>query len=331
VEHSVAHTIAYADVFDYPLTASEVHRYLVGIQATPAEVDRALLALVRDGLLISRDGYFAFREREPVIAMRQGRALVAATLWEQARRYTEVIAALPFVRMVAVTGALAADNVEPDADIDYLIVTEVGRLWLCRLAVIAVVRLAARRGDIVCPNYFLTERALALQERNLFAARELAQMVPLVGSSTYQLMRRLNVWTQEFLPNSSGPPPRSSVLAHANNGLKRVTEAALRTPPGAWLDRWEMQRKIRKFAGEHNAGERSGSAEVAFAPDWCKGHFDGHGHRIMAAYHERLQRYNLEQFNLEQSNLGAGQVVDQDAGLPSCNGHPKKSSGIADG
>jgi hypothetical protein len=43
-----------------------------------------------------------------------------------------------------------------------------------------------------------------------------------------------------------------------------------------------MQRKMRKFA------DQGGNLETAFSPEWCKGHFDGHGQRVMAAYRERL-------------------------------------------
>ena len=64
----------------------------------------------------------------------------------QAVRYGLTIARLPFVRMVAVPGALTMDNVEPGDDVDYLIVTAPDRLWLCRAVVIElVVKPAARR------------------------------------------------------------------------------------------------------------------------------------------------------------------------------------------
>ncbi|MCZ7545202.1 MAG: hypothetical protein M5R40_17505 [Anaerolineae bacterium] len=119
--------------------------------------------------------------------------------------------------MVAVTGSLAVDNVEPGGDIDYLVVTQPGRLWVCRLFVVAVVRLAARRGHTLCPNYFLAENALAIHDRSLYAARELAQMAPLTAFEVYDRMRRLNAWTAEYLPNAAGLPDRD-LTRHATNG-----------------------------------------------------------------------------------------------------------------
>jgi len=296
VERAILHTVAYADVFDYPLTAAEVHRYLAGVSATPTAVH----SLLGNGRLVPHrlarcQGYFTLPGREAIVETRRRRAEVAARMWPRAVQYGRLIAALPFVRMVAVTGALAMDNVDADADIDYLIVTEPGRLWLCRALVIALVRLAARRGDVVCPNYFLSERALTLQERNPFTAHELAQMVPIAGMHIYYRMRRLNAWTAHFLPNADGPPRRRESHSQEGNGfwrpLRTLAEAALRTPPGDRLERWEMTRKIHKFTRQHSA-ERPGNGhpEATFCADWCKGHFDNHGQRILAAFADRLSK-----------------------------------------
>src|SRR5205085_8843103 len=116
------------------------------------------------------------------------RASVATDYWHRAIHYGHIMGGLPFVRMVAVTGALAMDNIA-DGDVDYLVVTEPGRLWLCRALIVGLVRVAALRGTELCPNYFLSERALVLHERNLFIAHEVAQMVPVAGLETYQRMR----------------------------------------------------------------------------------------------------------------------------------------------
>jgi hypothetical protein len=283
-ERGIVHAVAYADVFDYPLRVEEIHRYLV---RAPTPLD-AIRDALRDGRLVprllARDGdLYALAGREAIIPIRRRRALVAAALWPRAARYGAFIGNLPFVRSVAVTGALAVDNVEPGDDIDYLVVAEPGRLWLCRALVILLVRLAARSGVVICPNYFLSERALELEERNLFTAHELVQMRPVAGLQTYQKLRQLNRWTVEFLPNAdeSASLPGAPAPPHPARAL---AEAALRTPLGGWLERQEMRRKVRKLsAQQHDAGE------TVFDADRCKGHFEAHGRRILAAHAERLR------------------------------------------
>jgi hypothetical protein len=187
--------------------------------------------------------------------------------------------------MVGVTGALAVDN-EAGPDMDYLIVTETGRLWLCRALVILLVRWADRQGDLICPNFFLSERALTFSERDLYTAHELVQMVPLVGPETYTAMRHANAWTAAFLPNANGAPGRhvEPVLPVRSSNLQAAAEAALRTPPGAWLEQWEMERKLRKFSTSW-----PDNPEAGFCADWCKGHFGGYGRKTLAAYAERLR------------------------------------------
>jgi hypothetical protein len=149
-----------------------------------------------------------------------------------------------------------------------------------------VVRLAALRGDLVCPNYFLSERALELRERNLFTAHELVQMVPLHGLAVYHRMRALNRWTERFLPNAAGPP--RPVNGHERRGgfLCRTAEIGLSSPLGGRLERFEQTRKVRRF------GARSNSSEADFSADWCKGHFDDHGQHTLRLLAERLRRFD---------------------------------------
>jgi hypothetical protein len=149
--------------------------------------------------------------------------------------------------------------------------------------VVAVVRWAGLRRVTLCPNYFLSENALVLNERNLFTAHEVAQMVPLAGWETYASFRHLNRWTERFLPNAGGPPRRIAASPHGARRVRRLTEAALRTRLGGRLERWEMERKIRKLTQRGVDHVESG-----FGVDWCKGHFGDHGQRTLARYHERV-------------------------------------------
>jgi hypothetical protein len=287
VLQAIVATIAYADVFDYPLTPEEIHRYLIGRAAQLEEIRSLIETSLELRIYITRcDGFVMLSDRERIALTRRKRAVVAGRMWSQARRYGQLIADLPFVRMVAVTGALAVDNVEQGADIDYLVITEPGRLWICRLLTIALVRAAALRGDIVCPNYFLAETALTLDDQSLYTAHELAQMVPLSGMATYQRMRKLNDWADQLLPNANSAP---QALRREPRPLpmRRLAETALRSNVGTRFERWEMQRKMQKFALQ------GGNLETAFSPDWCKGHFDGHGQRVQEAYTARLRSLNM--------------------------------------
>jgi len=283
LNQAILQTIAYADVFDYPLTTDEIHRYLIGMPTSRG----TLRGVLSNGhflpnLLNHSGRYFTLVGREAVIDTRKSRATVSADLWRKAVHYGRIIGNLPLVRMVAVTGALAMDNVA-DGDVDYLIVTESERLWVCRALVVGIVKVAARRGVTLCPNYFLAERALQLEERNLFTAHEVAQMVPLTGLETYERLRQLNRWTETFLPNASGPPRR---IAPANPHWRRtrsLAEATLRSPIGTPIERWEMARKVKKL------GARSvDHAEAAFDVDWCKGHFGDHGQYTLERFAKRM-------------------------------------------
>jgi hypothetical protein len=284
VLQSVFHTLAYADVFDYPLTAPEVYRYLTYTKGTMEEVTRAL----SDNSLFSQTGdYFTLRGREYIVETRKYRARFAARLWTRSARYGRVIASLPFVKMVAVTGSLAMNNTEEGKDVDYLIITAPNRLWTCRALVVLIARIAARDGLHLCPNYLVTTNALELKERSLYVAHELAQMIPLSGLETYDEIRRRNDWIEDYLPHASGAPelPKAATLVKRPSALQRALEVVLSLPFGHWFEKWEMNRKIKRLTRE-----QSHSVESYFSADVCKGHIDKHGENVVTALAVRLKR-----------------------------------------
>jgi hypothetical protein len=282
LQRAIVQTVAYADVFDYPLTADEIHRYLIGVSASRGMVRTTLQnQLPRE--LVHSGRYFSLVGHEAAVQTRKGRATSAAEFWRRGVHYARRMSNLPFVRMVAVTGGLAMDNMS-DGDIDYLIVTEPGRLWLCRALIVGLVRLAALHGTELCPNYFLSERALVLTERNLFTAHEVTQMVPIAGLGVYEQLRELNRWTYAFLPNATGTPRRMAAVESTHHRTHQLVESTLRSRVCSPLEHWEMMRKVRKLGNQGN-----GHAEAAFGPDWCKGHFGDHGQATLTRYAERLQ------------------------------------------
>jgi hypothetical protein len=307
LEQAILATLAYADVFDYPLTADEIHWYLWGVRAGRGQVYEALSSTgplaEATSTVLEEVKYYTLPGREALVKVRQRRELASARLWEQAQEYAGWIARMPFVRMVALTGSLAAGNAEDGADIDFLVVTEPGRLWLCRAGILGVVYWAARRGVKLCPNYLITTNALALRDCSPYAARELVQMAPLFGMDTYYQMRAANTWVEAYLPNAWGfsGAARSALLSRSTNRalgkptlVKRLAEWALRTSPGGWLEGWEMRRKLARFNQQ-----RTAHPESEFGPDWCKGHFDDHERHTNEAFTRRLAGLGLERLAVQ--------------------------------
>lgn len=279
---AIIQAVTYADVFDYPLSADEIHRYLIGI---PAARD-AVRAALDDPALIPRylgrhDDFYFLPGREAIVETRRQRAGLAEQLWPKARRYGRILASFPFVRMVAVTGELAVDNVRPESDIDYFIITEQRRLWLCRGFALALVRSAAKLGTAVCPNYLLSERTLTLHEQDLYAAHEIAQMIPIAGLDMYARFRQANRWVFDYLPNAVAAPRELRTSPHGRP-LRALAESLLRTPAGGAIEAWERERKVRKLSLQAPRG-----GEASFSADWCKGHYHNHGHLILDAFAER--------------------------------------------
>ena len=281
-------TLIYADLFDDSLTRDEIHRYLIGQALSPTEV---VAMLDNDAELrfhvAQAEGRFHLSGRAQLAQVGRERAAASAELWPVAKRYGARIARLPFVRLVAVTGALAMDNARPDDDIDLFILSQPGRLWLSRLLVLGVVKLAARQGYVLCPNFILSTDHLRLSERNLFTAHEVVQMVPLERNRWYDAFIEANGWVADFLPNvlagetAAARPP--SMKRFATRLVAGFLSARLFDP----VERWEMRRKVRRLT--QRLEQEGGS--IAFSEHECRGHFAAHDARILAAYRRRLAEY----------------------------------------
>jgi hypothetical protein len=285
LQRAVFEAVAYTDVFDFPVTLEEIRRALP-MPATSSEVEAALGP---DGALAAFvtaiDGYYVLAGRESLFDVRRRRSEASARLMRSAVRYGSLIAKLPFVRMMAVTGSVAVDNADAGDDIDYLIVTTKGRLWLARSLAILVVRLAKLRGLTLCPNYVLSESALALEERDAYTARELLQMWLVAGREVYAQMLAENAWCRDLLPNwgvaVEAKPEGRSLLARAGEWL-------LGGRLGDALDAWLLRRKGGALRARPEA-----NAETVFTQDVCKGHFEAHGARLEQALARRLERLEV--------------------------------------
>jgi hypothetical protein len=281
-------TVAYADMFDFPLDRREIQRDLIGIAAPEQLVSAAIDALLQRGDLAPDAAYLVLPGRRGLAQVREERQARAARLCPSAERLGRLLGQFPFVRMVALTGSLAAGNPNDRADIDYLLVTTPGRLWTVRAMAVALVRLARRRGVQLCPNYLLSTRALALDHRDLFTAHELLQARPLAGAGVYHRLLGKNAWAAHWLPNRYQQRREAALALPGRSRFQTWCEGLL---AGRWarrFERWEGQRKQQRLRGQNMP-----SGTGRFTADICEGHFGQSRRLALADFTQRCRQVGI--------------------------------------
>jgi hypothetical protein len=129
LERAILETLAYSDVFDYPLRLDELYRYLP-MRVEIEQLTQTLNSL--NELLGKQDDFYFLAGREKIVEIRKQREVYSQKLLHKALIYGRILGALPFIRMVALTGSLAVMNSTKDADFDYMLVAAPDRVWMAR-------------------------------------------------------------------------------------------------------------------------------------------------------------------------------------------------------
>lgn len=289
IDWGILQSVLYFDLFDYPLTAKEIHRYL-GIQTSYQIVEHVLNTsrLVSDYLQVT-NGYYTFLGRSHLVEKRLHYSEIARDSWSRFHKMFWIIKTIPYIRMVALTGTLAMNIATKHSDIDLFIVTEHNKVWTTRASIILLAYLSNCFAIKLCPNYLISEDNLVFRDRNLYVAHEIAQMIPVLGMPVYNKLRKSNDWTIQYLPNADSPPESPVNFQHPEKSSLSISmargslEKLLRRNFGNKLENWESSRKINKLNQLC-----TNTNEPLFTPDVCKGHFGNHMQITLQKYQSRL-------------------------------------------
>ncbi len=123
-----------------------------------------------------------------------------------------VLGKIRWIKLLAVTGSVAAHNASKDDDIDVFIITEKHRLWITRLFVVLILkalnmyRTEKASAGKICPNIFIDDSSMEWPEdkRNVYIAHEILMMLPVVNrDETYFKFIKKNEWVFNFMSNFS--------------------------------------------------------------------------------------------------------------------------------
>lgn len=215
MEKAILKTLIYADIFDYPLTLYEIHKWLIGRKVELYRVEKALEKLSKKLKVKSKKGYYFFPKREGIVGKRKTREKQSKRFLLKAKIVTYFLKVIPWIKLVGISGGLAMENASKKDDIDLFIITAKNRLWISRVLVLGLLSLTRQRrkvGDFgrtiagkFCINTLLEEDRLDQSSKDIYLAHEVLQMKVLwQRDGIYGKYLADNEWVFKFLPNWVG-------------------------------------------------------------------------------------------------------------------------------
>jgi hypothetical protein len=288
---AIARSVLYAALFEYPLTLSQLRQTLIGSRQTPSQI----LAAIRDSPSLARivachEGFYFPAGRADLIETRRHREQRSRAFLSVHRPLLRLIAALPYVRMVALSGSIAHLNLENGGDLDLFIVTHGPRVWSTAVAVVLIGKLLHRRRTL-CANYIVADGSLRFDQQDLFAANQVINLKPVIGDETFRQLLDANPFVREYYPNFYAPGAghlrlRQSLLLR---GLKAAAEQMLAWP---WAVAERICRAGYRAYLRRRAGTWDSPEQVRLEDTVLKLHTRSHRRDILnrfeSAVHETL-------------------------------------------
>lgn len=253
LEKSILKTVAYFDVFNYPLTAWEIYKWLYKYHKT-LEFSELLNILKESKILMAElsltEGFYSLRGREFTTWRRKQNNNLADRKLARALRLVRLYRFIPYIKMVAVCNSLAYSNARDESDIDLFIITQRSKIWLARFFAIILVRLVGfrpsprHRRDAYCLSFFVDEdyldlRGVALGKHDVYLAYWIKELMPIYDpQALYEKFLAANHWTDDYLSRAYPTIFAQTLKTSFWSGCWAKLVGFFSSPPGLarWLD-----------------------------------------------------------------------------------------------
>jgi len=224
IAEAIVETIAFFDLFSYPLTGFEVWKYL-SMKCELGEVLEILGGRMRGGStpklgvepllgIEEKNGFYFLAGREEIIRERMARYNYTDRKFKRAVLLARIFKSIPWIKMIAVGNIIGTHNLKKESDIDLFIITEENRVWLTRFFCILITKILGLRPkpenmqDKICLSFFISEEAMNLEKlmlpdgSDIYFIYWLAGLVPVYDKDgIYNKFIGANGWIKNYLPN----------------------------------------------------------------------------------------------------------------------------------
>lgn len=263
VGEAIQKTVEYAKLFQYPLTPGEIRERLFDVRIDKKAFDTALKAL-------------RYQPDADLVRLRSEREKISDRAIELAQPHLRTLAMMPFIRMIAFSGATAHRNMTAQEDIDLFIIVENGKLWALFAAAMLWAKVKGLRTRL-CMNYLLSDAALPILEQDIFTAQQAASLKPIYGRTIYDRFIAANPFISRIFPNFDPARHRVAYPEIATTGLKRLLEVLLRLGPIQVIERLS-----RLIFGRYLRSKVTNESDVQLDPHRLKLHLYSHKRAVLA-------------------------------------------------
>jgi len=282
-------TLALYDAYGVPLTLVEIHDFLQGQKKVKLSEIERVLETELSAYIDRQSGLYFLRGREALVSARKQRYGLSMKRLFMARANLRVLRHLPYLRAVAITGSLSYLNSTHASDIDLLIITAPGRVWLTRVLVSLYFQVLGRRrhGDRIagrfCLNHYVAEGFPVLRDRDLHTATAYVTALPAIGSANYERFIQRNPWIAEFYPE---PGARASEFfgfqfSVLQTMFEKILELSGLGPLLNAAAAWGQRRRIRQ------------AADILVSESELSFHFATHSRDALQHYRAVLDRTGI--------------------------------------
>jgi hypothetical protein len=317
IRQNILATLAYYDIFDFPLKKEEVFRFLVNLERPSAsegsqtsdfdEIEAELEKLITEGVVNFSDGFYYLFERDYLVPLRSRREKIAREKWKKALRAVRWLKFLPYIEAAFASGSLAMNNTEELGDLDTLIIVKHRRIWLSRLLISGLLSLIGMRRkynekiapDKICLNHYITDKSLLIPYKSIYTAQTYINLKPVFISNPRIVAEfyKANSWLGDYVLNF-GYNPRyfDSMIYHSKNlgrnFLAKIKSAAwemiLNSKLGDWLEDWAKRWQTKRIE-EHKKQDLPGG-RVVYNDDCLEFHPGSVEEEIIRNYENRIKK-----------------------------------------
>jgi hypothetical protein len=302
IKENILRTLLYYDIFSHPLKPEEIYTFLPMNSVPEPDMLKIIksLSAESDNHFAEKDGFVYVKPNDHFISQRISKERYSRKMWLAARLVTHVIKRFPFVRAVLVSGSLSKNSSAKASDLDFMVITKSGRLWIARTLLMFFKKAFLFNSyKFFCINYFITEDHLEIEDKNYYTATEIAHIKATFNTKLMNGFISANKWICNYFPNYRLCGPFTHSAGFKVNNRKSIMQKILELPfGGAWGSKLDARFRgmTQNFWNRKYGYVSEPDRRFMFrtTPQVSKAHPGNMQKKILEMYCRKLKQFDLE-------------------------------------